>query len=383
MNDLETRTRSALRDDPEWRSADALLDGVRQGVRRRRRTRAVGAGAAVALALAGGALTWPRTGPATTPGFASHSATIDRHLRAVSVDASGTAYKVTGNQGCETPCSTIFRHDSGGWETLATIHGSADSRHYGPVLQFQMAPGGQDGWAWGSGLWSTHDGGKTWTEDTSLTLPTTSDLRGNVDVYPGRSVTWATVTPHGFFGAGTELWRTPTGRDQWTRVGLPEDRLAIAAVLPDSRVALLPMAGDLTAHYVVGDGTGPWQKVDVPCVSRKVPLQDLTRWNFWLCGPGGHPGNLGEVDDVTEFRAGVTDASERDPLGHVNRVFVDDDRSFLLTPDGAVAIDGPKLPRIEGAVRDVAVSGSHVALLAIDGSVSISDDDGHHWRTLD
>lgn len=390
MTDLETRMRSALHDEPGWRSSGAVLDGVRRGARRRRGTRRVAAGAVVAVTLAGAAFAWPRQAPAPAPSFASHLGASGVATVAISVDASGTAYKVTGNRGCHNPCSTVSRSNAaGGWTDLASIAGSPDSPTYGPVRSLEMSPNGQDGWAWGTHLWSTHDGGANWSEVPAG--PDDVDSTGeNLDVSPGPSVTWADVT----VGNGSQLWRTPTGEDHWTRVRLPQEaEQNIAAVLPDSRVAVTAVRhAGLNQTYYVGDGAGPWQRMSVSCLSATAPFRDREH-RVYLCGPGGHRLGAGEDSgpatttgapayDVLDFPVGVTDAGQGDPLGHVNWVTVNHDQAYLVTPQGAVAVDGPRVPLGDDAGVEVASSGSHVAVLDYDGHVSVSDDSGHHWREL-
>jgi hypothetical protein len=65
-----------------------------------------------------------------------------------------------------------------------------------------------DGWLFGTGLWATHDGARTWRP---------VDLPGAVSrLAAAHGVVWALVTAAD--GNSQQLWRSPVGSDSWTRV---------------------------------------------------------------------------------------------------------------------------------------------------------------------
>ncbi len=399
MTDLETRLRAALHDHTDRRSVDDLLDGVRRDVARRRRARTVVvvAAAVASVALVGGGVSWRHR----TSSPVGHPAGVAHRTMAISVDASGTAFKVIGNQGCTRPCSTLWKAgDAGTWSRLATVHdASRGARPYGPILSLEMAPNGDDGWAWGSRLWSTHDGGVTWAAVTTLPGGTDPD-RNDLDVSAGPSFTWARMARHGAF----QLWRTPTGRDAWTRVRVPDHAdQTIAAVLPDSRVAIpIRSGGDdyqrqrshgsyrMVQHYYLGDGTGPWRRVTVRCLPQTAPFRGRAQ-KVSICGPGGHRVGAGELvgppvtDGSPRFRdlffpATSTGETRVNPLGHENQIHLGNDQAFLVTPQGAVPVALSIAPT-PGLV-DIAASGQHLVILTPNDQILRSADDGRHWSAL-
>jgi hypothetical protein len=399
MTDLETRVREGLDGAPAWRSPDALLDDVRRGARRRRARRTTGLVAAtvVALVVAGGGVAWhrQRVSAAERPQDALRKGSLT-----VSVDASGAAYQVVANEGCAAPCSTILRSDgTGGWTRLGTIlDDSPQARPYGPVTTLEMAPTGRDGWAWGSHVWSTHDGGRTWSRVT--TGPGSGrPWDTNLDLSPGPTLTWALMAR----GHDLQLWRTATGSDAWTRVPLPPGagRMGIAAVLPDSRIALPVVKGvdefkrvrrpgkriELIGRYDVGDGDGHWQRVMVPCIWRRLPIKEEPRQE--LCAPAGHRGQGGgellgpkTPPGVQRFKDVTIDAGAAGPstLGVENELHLTPWQAVLSTPTGTVPVD-LHLDGYSGNTQE-ALWGSHVVILNDDRQIFASNDGGRHWTQL-
>jgi hypothetical protein len=398
MSTVESRVREALREDIDRLSVDGVLDDVRRGARRRRarRTTLVAAAAALVLTAAGGGLVWHRQ---SAPVTHRPESALETGPVTVSVDASGTAYEVVANEGCDTPCSTIRVSDgSGGWSSLASIRdASSHARPYGPVTTLEMAPNGHDGWAWGTHLWSTHDGGQTWARVMSPPGALSPD-DSNLDISPGPQVTWALLSPR----HAPQLWRTPTGSDTWTRVSLPRGTgQAIATVLPDSRIALPVVKGvdefkrvrrpgrpiRLIERYDVGDGIGPWRRVMVPCLTTRLPFKEVPKAQ--VCGPGGHREGGGEImgprrpAGVQRFKdllieVGTTGPEGDNPLGHEKTLDVTPWRAVLARPHGSIPVR-LHLPTFMGADA-TAVWGSHVVFLSGDHRIYASDDGGRHWH---
>ena len=239
MTDLETRVREALHADPGALSADAMLDDVRRGVSRRRarRTTGVVVAAAVVAAVIGGTALQRHHSPSPTTPPPSRAGLVVGPV-AVSVTPAGEAFTVSANQGCATPCSTIWKQDSSGSRTrLVTLTGKDAQYLGGPVIGIAMSPEGRDGWAWGEHLYATHDGGRTWTTLTSG--PGADPPTGELDLIAGPDTTWAITRTVD----GARLWRTPVGQDAWVPAHLPTgidpSMTFLADVLPHSRVAIL------------------------------------------------------------------------------------------------------------------------------------------------
>ena len=183
LTDLETRLRDGLHGDLEYPDVDHLLASVRRGAAWRRDRRAsAGVAVLVAAVIGGSTLLQQSHDDRTAPQPITHgpSPTADSAGRVTGLATGGShLYRLTSNAGC-TACSGVWlRADDGSWTHLADIAGAAAyagqvSPRYGPLDSLEMAPNGQDGWAWGRTLWSTHDGGRTWSmvsDPTSAPTP--------------------------------------------------------------------------------------------------------------------------------------------------------------------------------------------------------------------
>jgi len=405
MTDLETRVREGLSSDLAGPSAHDVIADVRRDARRRRARRMTGVLAATVILLAavgGGVARHRAQQTADRPGVPHHLS----GAMAVSVTGSGTVYKVVGNEGCSVPCSTVWRLDrTTGWVQVSTIEDTERSAHFfGPVLAIEMSPSGHDGWMWGpSHMWSTHDGGATWTRVSSAPFAHGNPWEELADVVSGPTYTWVSLATDGH---PRRLWRTPTGSDEWTPIDLPQhSQGTIAAVLPDSRVAIPRLVGTLgddmrrvrrhgrvvrlIEQFDVGDGTGPWQRVQVPCVTVTLPTPSTTGSS---CGPGGRlegggGGLIGPktTDGSPRYRdlmiqLGVTGSDSRHPLGHQTELHVTRHVAHLVTPGGAIQVK-LHLDNLSTTFGS-ASQGQHSVFIDGNHRVHASDDGGLHWREL-
>lgn len=109
-----------------------------------------------------------------------------------------------------------------------------------------------DGWIFGGGLWSTHDGGDSWGKQK---------LPGRVVRLEAASGTaWALVTD-GRNSPTTYLWRTPVGSDDWTKVS--NVTLGDAADLTVQASHVVVLSGYGSSAWV-GDA-GKFAAVSNPC----------------------------------------------------------------------------------------------------------------------
>ena len=124
-----------------------------------------------------------------------------------------------------------------------------------------------DGWAFGPGLFATHDSGRTWTPvATSGLRVTTLETVGEPRV---RAVRLLHRDRAAFAAQCTSytLYSSPAAADAWTPVGASTSGLTGAAaslVLTGTRGYLL--APDRMLYAGPVDGSAPWQAVQqVPC----------------------------------------------------------------------------------------------------------------------
>ncbi|HLX33234.1 MAG TPA: hypothetical protein VKR79_10775 [Gaiellaceae bacterium] len=131
-----------------------------------------------------------------------------------------------GRSGC-LACSALRVTADGGhsWTTLPPPPArlSYNTPSAAGVLDVAFADGA-NGWLFGPGLYSSHDGGRSWTLQQLSGVSSVEAAAG--DVYA--------LTK-------TALWRSPAGRDDWTRLPVPSlgGRNGAAFALSGSSVLLL------------------------------------------------------------------------------------------------------------------------------------------------
>jgi photosystem II stability/assembly factor-like uncharacterized protein len=183
MDQLERSLREALLElPPPEVDTEGVLSRVHAGAGRRRRSRvAFGAMAVLAVVtgiawavqptdlahggthVAGPSTSSPASGGTTTPTSAPTPAVAVLSVTASSPDT----FWVLGSTGCpRTDCATIQRTDTAGktFTPLAVPSGATVTRSAttGSISNLRFDHDGVDGWAYGGGLWSTHDAGQSW-----------------------------------------------------------------------------------------------------------------------------------------------------------------------------------------------------------------------------
>jgi photosystem II stability/assembly factor-like uncharacterized protein len=282
MNDIEDRVRRALRTDVRRVGVEQLLHDVHRGATRRRRRRLAGAIAASTLVIAGtagvaitirgdvGTLPNPPTtqppspsptGPARPEGAAQ--GVID-----VSVVSADVVYRLTSNVGC-VACSTVWRYDpsaDGLWQRLHVFSedaylGKVDAE-FGPVTNFVMSTNGRDGWAWGDRLFSTHDGGRTWTP--IVVSQGDDSVQGHAVHLTDRSA-WTLLRSDQF---GATLFRSPILDDVWGTPPTIPDLSGATDILTVKGAVAVETADEGLANprlLVSTDDGAQWHELANPC----------------------------------------------------------------------------------------------------------------------
>ena len=130
------------------------------------------------------------------------------------VAGDGTLWRVT-YEPCDTAlCSRVSSYDgAGAWTTRADMAwphpGSAEAADSGPAKGISVSPDGQDLWAYGSRLWTSHDGGQTWADHP---VPFRTSGAAEVAVAGDEAVLRSN---------DGHLMRSPAGSDDWTALALP------------------------------------------------------------------------------------------------------------------------------------------------------------------
>jgi hypothetical protein len=133
---------------------------------------------------------------------------------------------VLGNAPCATaPCTSVVRTHDGGktWQGIpapvATLKRNSGADAQVSTIRFADT---SNGWAFGSELFSTHDGGVSWVKQS---LGADGSGTSVVALESGGGLTWAAVTDcgagNGSCPGNVSVYWTPIGTDKWQRIGSP------------------------------------------------------------------------------------------------------------------------------------------------------------------
>ena len=316
MDPLETRLREALRDD-RWRLPvdNDALDRVHLGAARRRRRRATLTVAAAALVLAGAgaagigyvvrgpglsvvagdssggqsaAKSAPKA-PDAAGGLAERQDAKPPHRSPTPTNEDGKSGELAGTKAAiaepvpagfspvsltainrrtfwllgdakATRSATVaVTRDSGAsFSTLsrlgAKVARGSNETTTTTVRDLRFAGDGQNAWAFGGALWTSHDAGATWSR--TRTLP------GAVEqLETAGGSTYALV--HGGT-SGWTLWRTPADHDDWQQVG--DSTFAPGSLtVTTSAVVLTERDEDHTFALVSEDDGTTFSERKTPC----------------------------------------------------------------------------------------------------------------------
>lgn len=314
MSDPARELRRALRaaDAPEY-DVEAVLATVYTGVRRRRQRRAVLSTVVAVVLLAGGAWLAAPTDTVTgePPTVANRRMTErgDQHPQQPSIappqqeptkqdsqasgrPASFTAVSMTaispshwwvlGVQPCDAQnCLDLRATTTSGttWTEFGTPQaddtvdtGGHTTTDTAGRVRFDSSA--ENGWAFGGGLWATHDGGLSWTRvkslgDTEITLLEPS---GNW-VYAATDV--------------GDLYRSPVSADAWRPVNTGVDIDGIFALSASaSTVSVAARSGD-TIILVTSHDQQTWRQEPTPCAAPNFARLSSSPESDWiLCSTG-------------------------------------------------------------------------------------------------
>jgi hypothetical protein len=239
---------------------------------------------------------------------------VQRAAVVLSVDltASGTVWLTTAGVDCDG-CVVVWRRGRGSdeWLPLRQV-GSAHLPG-----QVRMNDASIAGLIGGGGLWSTQDGGDSWTQETSVPIRPGD----TVQVAVSDTDWWALVRS---VSGPPLLWNAAIG-GRWREVGLPAGELdPEAAPVVDSGSLLVWGAGpDGPRPVSTVDGGRSWQTVEAPCrtgtttayatCSTRRGLQLLVRergaWETWplaaALGPARNLSPVAAADSVATNAQGI------------------------------------------------------------------------------
>jgi hypothetical protein len=324
---------------------------------------AVSSPAAPAGTSAGGsvAASTPATAPPTSAPAATSSVTPSgpagslAGFKPASVTfVSATQGFVLGVQTCATGSCTTLASTSDAGVTWSYV-GPGPAAISGPdpgVSKMRFATT-NDGWAFGPQLWSTHDGGRTWS--AQATPGPVSDVEASGGV--AYALEASCGTPPCI--QGDRLLKTPVSTDGWTAISGPKLADGAGSLAPHGDTVWVVINGGGTSTFDMVAGGGSWHRLSNPCVAVGADLALVgvapvsTTELFELCA--GDPGAGSETKVV------------------------------LFSSDGGMhATATSAAPARGGLASGIAAAGTAVvAVPAASGASYVyrSADGGHTWAT--
>jgi hypothetical protein len=432
---FEERLRDTLRSgDPNARPTDvnAFLDDVHSGARSRRRRRVAGAGLAAALVVAGGGtvvanqtllqdegvnaadhttsstVSTDATDTASTATRSSSSAPestgppapTQQNTTVMSLTATGTEHQwaLTKTESDACPrggCATLFARssDDGTWSSLGQLpygayHNTGDPDTVRQVRFVGSAATGYDGWAYGPGLLSTHDGGQSWQVVRSPDLGSVENGNaiGNVVDLEARGDTAYALMVRG--ESYMELISSPVGTDDWSAVDTGQ-RIGTLLDLNVTQgvVAFVDRRGPDVGWVVsspaddTGAATGDWRSSQ-PCGDGGVEQLSSAASTLWaLCSDGAVV--VGTIGASGEPAWSAVNGGPFDPAGLI----------AARGPDSAVVAQLHGLFEVSvGAGQDTRLgpesfafadvlgfTNESLGFVVIDGRLLRTDDGGRSW----
>jgi photosystem II stability/assembly factor-like uncharacterized protein len=405
LRDLLTDDRLAL--PTHWVSVDRVHAGA---IRRRRRRAAVTAvaGAVVVAAVAGSAfLAHPDrlgrqpAGTTTTAGDQSgqptssaSGSTATTPLPAVvgqpwdgaavtSVTATSTKTLVAVGRtsgSCGATCLRMAEsHDQG--RTWTALPVPTDARSVDDVegprpetAAYARFGSGQDGWLFGGGLWSTHDGGFTWA---ALDVP-----GGVYRLEAAAGTAWALVDVG---NSKEQLWSSPVGDDDWQRVdGVDVEGPADLAV-QGKRVVVLG-----TGDAAWTNDSGAFRRTQNPCAtSVEVRLSGSgSLWATCITGTAAHL--VASEDEGVTWSDVPVDTGQGALPNSVSVGARSTGEAVLAIPTQPVArldltgkVSAVADPPTEGDVGYLGFTTRDVGYAIVGSALWRTDDGAETWRRLD
>jgi photosystem II stability/assembly factor-like uncharacterized protein len=296
------------------------------------------------------ALAGPVGGPVPT-GFVPQSVTF----------VSPTEGWVLGTAPCpKGPCTSMVRTRDGGatWQGVpAPLVALGSGQQGAPGVANVRFADPLDGWVFGSQLWSTHDGGKTWQQ---VSLGSNTKAMSIQALEAGAGAAYALDLPgtSSSTSVTAQLYSTPVGTDAWTAVSntsVPNAEGGTVVVQGHSAWLAVPTAGGsgVPGGAFLARTSSGW-------VSRKLP-----------CGQFTEVLAAATASDLTAVCASGAGAGQQP-------------KSAYLSSDGGVTWKAAGQAPLGGDTLGAAMASTSTIVISAASGASFlyaSFDSGHTWST--
>ena len=234
----------------------------------------------------------------------------------------------------------------------------------------------QDGWAYGPGLWVTHDGGAHWQQEQTFGLRVTDLETAGDRAYATFAKCEFNFPRYGAYCASFSLYSSAAGSDDWEPVPGPVHDLTTS-----------PVVAPMSASLVLAGGTGY-----LLAPSGAIYSGPLTGAAWQLAGPGtgcylGAPAAGGQPQLVL-LAAGSDRLLELCAIGTGNdgttgtggpSGTAKEAKSLSISADGGKTWAKAGPAPAAGIATSLATAQGNLVVLATTAGLYVSSDDGHSW----
>ena len=172
-----------------------------------------------------------------------------------------------GAQTCATgTCTTLASTINGGSTWTYVGPGPAAVTGPSPAVSKVRFATTKDGWAFGPQLWSTHDGGRSWT--SQATPGPVSDVEASGGVAYALEASCGTEP----CVQGDRLLQTPVASDAWTAISSPKLADGPGSLAPHGNTVWVVVNGGGTSTFDMVVGGTSWHRLANPCAAAGADL---------------------------------------------------------------------------------------------------------------
>lgn len=180
---------------------------------------------------------------------------------------SATQGFVLGSQTCATgTCATLASTVNGGstWTYAAAVPAAITGSN--PAVSKVRFATSHDGWAFGPQLWSTHDGGRTWVQQTTPGPVYDVEASGGTAYLLEASCGTAPCVQ------GDRLLKTPVSSDTWTSISGPKLADGVGSLAPHGTTVWVVVNGGSAGTFDMIVGGTSWHRLANPCAAAGADL---------------------------------------------------------------------------------------------------------------